>query len=126
IRVENPRKQKLDLLNVGATVWVGGNSQLDVQGFRSNASPVMKAYQYFWQNGRVIGRARAGTMGFDRRSGHNHWHFQQFAAYRLLNAGKSLVVRSHKQGFCIAPTDGVDLLLPHAAWNPPLFQFGGD
>jgi hypothetical protein len=86
----------------------------------------MKAYQYFWQGGRVIGRARAGTMGFEKGPGENHWHFQQFATYRLLNADKTLAVRSHKEGFCIAPTDGVNLLLRHAAWNPPLFQFGGD
>ncbi len=39
--------------------------RLDVEGFRSNGSPIMKAYQYFWKNGRVIGRTRAGTMGFD-------------------------------------------------------------
>jgi hypothetical protein len=99
-------------------VWVGGNSQLDVEGFRYNASPVMQAYQYFWRNGQIIGRARAGTMGFDRANGHNHWHFQQFAQYSLVNAARSVVVRSHKQGFCIAPSDEVDLLLPHAVWRP--------
>ena len=27
-------------------------------------------------------------------------------------------MRSHKQGFCIAPTDGIDLLLPNAVWRP--------
>src|SRR5258707_1215621 len=36
-----------DLLSFSATVWVGGNGQLDVQGFRANSSPVMPAYQYF-------------------------------------------------------------------------------
>jgi hypothetical protein len=107
-----------DHLNFGANVWIGGNSQLDVQGFRSNGSPVMQAYQYFWQDGQIIGRARAGTMGFDGKPGHTHWHFQQFARYRLLNADKSLAVRSHKVGFCIAPTDGINLLLPGAVWQP--------
>ena len=34
-------------------------------------------------------------------------------------------MRSHKQGFCIAPTDAVGLLLPHADWAPPLFFGGG-
>jgi hypothetical protein len=106
---------KLDLLNFGATVWIGGTSPLDVEGFRSHGSPVMQAYQYFWQNGHVIGRARVGTMGF---AGYNHWHFQQFARYQLLNASRAVAVRSHKEGFCIAPTDGVDLLLPHAVWQP--------
>jgi hypothetical protein len=106
---------KLDLLNFGATVWIGGTSPLDVEGFRSNGSPTMQAYQYFWQNGHVIGRMRVGTMGF---AGYNHWHFQQFARYQLLNASRAVAVRSHKEGFCIAPTDAVDLLLPHAVWQP--------
>jgi len=109
---------RLDLLNFGATVWIGGTSPLDVEGFRSHGSPVMQAYQYFWRNGHVIGRMRAGTMGFDSAKGHNHWHFEQFAEYRLLKSTKSVAVRSHKVGFCIAPTDGVDLLLPHAVWQP--------
>jgi hypothetical protein len=116
---------KLDLLNFGATVWIGGTSPLDVEGFRSNGSPVMQAYQYFWQNGHVIGRMRAGTMGFDSAPGHNHWHFQQFAEYRLLNSTKGVAVRSHKVGFCIAPSDGVDLLLPHAVWQPTSIGFVG-
>jgi hypothetical protein len=103
-------------------VWIGGNAPLDVEGFRSDGSPVMPAYQYFWHNGRVVGRARVGTMGF---SGYNHWHFQQFANYRLLNAGRSLALRSHKEGFCIAPTDPVNLVLPHAAWQPEYTGLSG-
>jgi hypothetical protein len=113
-------------VNFGATVWVGGNGPLDVQGFRAGGSPVMSAYQYFWRDGKVVGRARAGTMGFDPQPGHNHWHFQQFAEYRLLNAAKTVAVRSNKVGFCIAPTDPVDLTLPHATWQPSFtgFSFG--
>lgn len=101
-------------LDFGATVWVGGNARLDVEGFRHNGALKMRAYQYFWHDGRIVGRARVGTMGFFKP--HNHWHFQQFAEYRLLNAGKSLAVRSQKVGFCIAPSDPVDLVLPHASW----------
>ena len=48
-------------------------------------------------------------MGFDSKKGHNHWHFEQFAQYRLLDSAKNLAVQSHKVGFCIAPTDPVDL-----------------
>src|SRR6516165_8854579 len=110
--------------DLGATVWIGGNGPLDVEGFRSNGSPTMKAYQYFWRNGHVIGRVRAGTMGFDSQKGHNHWHFEQFARYALLNSAKSLAVRSQKVGFCIAPSDPVNLLLPHAVWQPPSLGFG--
>jgi hypothetical protein len=114
-----------DLLSFSATVWVGGNGPLDVQGFRVKSSPVMSAYQYFWQNGQVIGRVQAGTMGFDSQPGHNHWHFEQFAAYKLLRPGGKLAVRSQKTGFCIAPTDPVNLLLPEAVWQPSFVGFSG-
>ena len=118
IFTSHPRHQTHDYLNFGATVWIGGHGPLDVEGFRSHGSPVMKAYQYFWRNGHVIGRARAGTMGFESGPGENHWHFEQFARYTLLNAAKSVAVTSHKEGFCIAPSDAVDLLLSHATWQP--------
>src|SRR5262249_7995512 len=119
IGVHHARKQDRDFLDFAATVWVGGHGPLDVEGFRSHASPVMKAYQYFWRGGRIIRPGPARTMGFDAKKGHNHWHFEQFARYALLDAARSLAVRSHKQGFCIAPTDAVNLLLPHAVWQPP-------
>jgi hypothetical protein len=114
-----------DLLNFSATVWIGGNGPLDVEAFRSGGSPIMPAYQYFYRNGKVIGRVRAGTMGFDSAKGHNHWHFQQFAEYRLLSAGKKVVVRSQKVGFCIAPSDAVDMLLPHSLWQPQFLGLAG-
>lgn len=111
----NKKQKAFSRLAFGATVWVGGNSKLDVEGFRHNGSPWMQAFQYFWHNGHVVGRARVGTMGF---SSYNRWHFQQFAQYRLLNASKDKVLRSQKVGFCIAPSDAVNLLLPHATWVP--------
>jgi Lysyl oxidase len=117
ISVQNKHSGR-SYLSFGATVWIGGHSRLDVEGFRSGGSPVMQAYQYFWRGGKVVGRAPAGTMGFDGKKGHHHWHFEQFAQYRLLGADKSVAVRSRKVGFCIAPTDAIDLLLPRAVWQP--------
>jgi hypothetical protein len=121
ITVQHQRKQghqpASDQLMFGATVWMSGHARLDVEGFRSHSSPVMKAYQYFWKNGHVIGRARAGTMSFQRGPDDNDWHFKQFAQYRLLNAAKTNVLRSHKEGFCIAPTDLVNAFLPGAPWQ---------
>jgi hypothetical protein len=127
IRIEHVKGKKTssDDVTFGATVWSGGSSRLDVEGFRSHGSPVMKAYQYYWKNGRIIGRSRAGTMGFTNKPGHDHWHFEQFAQYRLLSKNKKTVVRSQKAGFCIAPTDPVNLLLPHALWQPSFLGFGG-
>jgi Lysyl oxidase len=103
-----------DYLSFGTTEWVGGGSDLDVEGFRRNNSRVMDAYQYFFQDDQVVGRAPVGTMVFDDQHGHHHWHFAQFARYSLLAVKSALVVRSHKQSFCIAPTDPVDLVLPGA------------
>jgi hypothetical protein len=113
-----------DLLSFGATVWVG-HAPLDVEGFRSNGSPIMKAYQYFFEDGRIVGRVNVGTMGFYNISGLPHWRFEQFARYRLLNAAKNVAVQSHKVGFCISPTDAVDLLQPGAVWQPTNIGFTG-
>ena len=112
-----------DYLSFSTTEWVGGGSDLDVEGFRRKNANVMDAYQYFYRDGQVVGRAPVGTMEFDDRKGHHHWHFEQFARYRLLDAGQTAAVRSHKQSFCIAPTDGVDLLLPGATLRPASFGF---
>src|SRR5262249_4974339 len=72
ISVLNQKKSLDSYLDFGATVWIGGHSKLDVEGFRSNGSNLMRAYQYFWQHGRLVGRMRVGTMGF---SSYNSWHF---------------------------------------------------
>ena len=115
-------KSGLDLLDFEATVWIGGNGPLDVEGFRNPDSQVMEAYQYFWRDGRVIGRVRVGTMGF---ADYNHWHFEQFARYALLNSSMKLAVPSHKEAFCIGASDPVDLLARHAVWQPPVVGLAG-
>jgi hypothetical protein len=125
ISTSHVKKTSQDFLNFGATVWVGGSSPLDVEGFRKAGSPTMLAYQYYWHDGRIVGRTRAGTMGFDNKKGHHHWHFEQFARYVLLKANKKVAVRSEKVGFCIAPTDAVDMLSPHASWNPSSIGLSG-
>lgn len=125
ITISHETSPDTDMLHFGATIWVSGNGPLDIEGFRDNGSPTMPAYQYFWSNGHIVGRVPAGTMGFDSQPGHNHWHFQQFAEYQLLNADKRLVVRSAKVGFCITPTDPVDLLEGGAVWQPPSTGLSG-
>ncbi len=112
-----------DYLNFAATVWIGGHGPLDVEGFRSNGSGTMQAYQYFYRHGKLIGKAPVGKMGF---ANYNAWHFKQFAEYRLLNAHKKIVVRSRKVSFCIAPTDSVDMLLRHAVWQPSYTGISGN
>jgi hypothetical protein len=123
ISTMNEKKSGDSYLDFGATVWIGGHSKLDVEGFRSNGSNLMRAYQYFWRHGHVIGRMRVGTMGF---SGYNSWHFQQFAQYKLLNAKRKVVVVSRKIGFCIAPSDPINLLLHGATWVPSYTGIAGN
>lgn len=106
-------------VNFGATVWNGGTSPLLVDGFRRSGTDLMDAYQYFFDaNGKQVGSQQAGTMQWDDRVGHKHWHFTDFAQYNLLDAGQKLAVRSGKEAFCLANTDAVDYTLPNAKWRP--------
>jgi Lysyl oxidase len=107
-----------DFLSFAANVWVGGNGPLVVEGFRRQGEEVMDAYQYFWEDGQPVGRARVGSMEYDPRRGHEHWHFMQFAAYQLLAADRATVVKSSKEAFCLVPTDAIDLTLPAAELQP--------
>jgi hypothetical protein len=114
-----------DLLSFAATTFNAGPAPLVVEGFRRDGEDTMEAYQYFEDgDGNVVGRAPAGTMEFDTRHGHHHWHFEQFVRFSLLDGTSQAVVRSHKQSFCLAPTDPIDLTLPGAKWN--VFASDGD
>jgi len=121
--IQLDRFKQRDVLTFGATVWDAGPSSLIVEGYRQPNSDTMQAYEYFTRNGKVVGRAPVGTFEFDRRPGHEHWHFEQFARYRLLDAQQQNVVRSQKEGFCLAATDAIDLLRSDALWRPDSLGF---
>ena len=121
--IEVDRVGARDVLSFGATVWNAGPAPLIVEGYRTVGSDTMAAYEYFSSGGTVVGRAPVGTFEFDRRPGHEHWHFEQFARYRLLDDGGQQILRSKKEGFCLAPTDAVDLLVPGAVWRPGVLGF---
>jgi hypothetical protein len=106
-------------VDFGATVWNGGTSPLLVDGFRQTGTELMDAYQYFFDaKGKEVGSVPAGTMEWDAREGHRHWHFTDFAQYNLLAADQKLAVRSGKEAFCLANTDAVDYTIPNAKWRP--------
>jgi hypothetical protein len=106
-------------VNFGATVWNAGTSPLLVDGFRRTGTQLMDAYQYFFDaKGNQVGSVAAGTMQWDARVGHKHWHFTDFAQYNLLAADKKLSVRSGKEAFCLANTDPVDYTVTNAKWRP--------
>ena len=106
-------------VDFGATVWNAGTSPLLVDGFRRTGTELMDAYQYFFDTqGNQVGSVPAGTMQWDARTGHKHWHFTDFAQYNLLDATQKLAVRSGKEAFCLANTDPVDYTVPGAKWRP--------
>jgi hypothetical protein len=106
-------------VSFGATVWNGGTSPLLVDGFRQTGTELMDAYQYFFDaKGKEVGSVAAGTMEWDAREGHRHWHFTDFAQYNLLAADQKLAVRSGKEAFCLVNTDAVDYTIPNAKMRP--------
>ncbi|MEU4623989.1 lysyl oxidase family protein [Actinoplanes sp. NPDC023801] len=106
-------------VNFGATVWNAGSSPLVVDGFRRTGTDLMDAYQYFFDaKGKQVGSRPAGTMEWDDRDGHKHWHFTDFAQYNLLKADQKFAVRSGKEAFCLANTDAVDYTVKDAKWRP--------
>jgi hypothetical protein len=115
-----------DFLDFGATVWNAGPAPMVVEGFRRSGEETMDAYEYFMDaSGHVVGKASAGDMMWDRRKGHQHWHFMQFARYALLDETRTTTIVSRKEAFCLAPTDAIDLLTPGAVWNPGAIGLGG-
>ncbi|MDQ4145522.1 MAG: lysyl oxidase family protein [Actinomycetota bacterium] len=114
MRIENERSGK-SRLEFAATVWTGGPSPLVVEGFRRDGEDTMDAYQYFYDGDEAVGRAPVGTFEYDRRDGHFHWHFQQFARYQIRSVETGEVVRSSKQSFCVVPTTAIDLSLDNAS-----------
>lgn len=106
-------------LTFSATLWNAGPAPMVVTGLRPPGSEEMDAYQYFQDaRGNRTGYARTGSMEWDPRPGHEHWHFSDFAGYWLLDATRDRIVRSQKESFCLANTDAVDTLVPHTADDP--------
>ncbi|WP_256104691.1 lysyl oxidase family protein [Streptomyces sp. ODS05-4] len=108
-----------DYLAFSANVWNAGPAQLVVDGFRKPGKDKMDAFQYFYDaKGKQVGFTPTGTMEWDPRPGHVHWHFTDFASYRLLKADQKEAVRSGKEAFCLANTDAVDYTVKGANWHP--------
>ena len=106
-------------LRFSATVWNAGNSPLVVDGFRRAGEDEMDAYQYFFDgDGNQTGYQEVGHLHWDAKDSHQHWHFDDFARYSLLDKDMVEAVRSRKEAFCLANTDAVDLTVDDAEWRP--------
>jgi hypothetical protein len=108
-----------NFLQFSANVWNAGNSPLVVDGFRRADEDIMDAYQYFVDaDGNQVGYQQVGTMEWDAKETHQHWHFRDFARYQLLKEDRTAVARSRKEAFCLANTDAVDYTVFGADWQP--------
>ncbi|MFC4783668.1 lysyl oxidase family protein [Nocardioides sp. MAHUQ-72] len=110
--------RKGNALRFAATVWNAGTSPMVVDGYRGEDGDHMDAYQYFFDtDGNQTGYQQVGEMHWHAQN-HQHWHFEDFARYRLLNADKTRAVISGKRSFCLANTDAVDYTVEGADWMP--------
>jgi Lysyl oxidase len=109
-----------EYLAFNATEWNAGPGTLVVEGFRGVDEAEMDAYQYFHVDGQAVGRHQIGAMEFHPQ--HQHWHFQEFTEYALLDADSGEVAISGKRSWCLANTDAIDLAVPNANWD----AFAGD
>lgn len=127
--------QKGTAVRFGANVWNSGNGPLVIEGFEPDetgaramhdAEEHLDAYQYYFDgDGEITGHDLIGEFTF-HEGNHNHWHYEDFAAYTLLNEDMSEAVRSTKISFCLANTDAVDYTIPNADWRPENTDLSSD
>jgi hypothetical protein len=110
-------RRNKEFLAFNATEWNEGPGTFIIEGFRAPDEPTMDAYQYFLVDGAPVGRAQIGALEFHSGGGHNHWHFQEFTEYSLLDAQRQEVLKSGKQSWCLVNTDAIDLSVPNAFWQ---------
>jgi hypothetical protein len=113
-------RRERDILGFNATEWNEGPGTLVVEGFRGVDEDFMDAFQYFLVDGEPVGRTPVGRLEFHPK--HQHWHFEEFTRYTLLDSTKTQVLVSGKQSWCLANTDAIDLSVQNANWA----AFGGD
>ena len=103
-----------EYLGFNATEWNAGPGTMVVEGFRGPNEDAMDAFQYFLIDGEPIGRAPVGQLEYHSGGGHNHWHFEEFTQYSLLDPSLDRVMVSGKQSWCLVNTDAIDLTVPNA------------
>lgn len=107
-----------DTLQFAATVWNAGPGPLVVEGYRRSAALRMDAFQFFHRGEDDVAAVPVGRLDYDLRTGHDHWHFRDFARYSLVHADGRRAAISPKEAWCLAPTDQVDQLVPNADPRP--------
>jgi len=110
-RTAKVRGKRRDYIDFGALTYNAGPGRLEVEAFRESGT-TLDAFQVFFRDGVRQSRQARGTLIWHAAPGHNHFHFQSFARYRLLTMGGAVVRDSGKSSWCIVDTDLVDATLP--------------
>jgi len=99
-----------ELLRFDSLVWNNSAGRLVVRARRSSSSSkTMAAYQTITnQSGHPKKTVRIGKLVWSSKDGHNHWHYDGLAHYRILNSSGKTVADSGKIGFCFVNTTPVD------------------
>jgi len=109
------------LLGFTSMVDNRGPGLLRVRATRPGSSRAMPARQLLQVAGgwtRVV--EKAGELDFANAWPHYHWHFLGFDRYELRRVGSfDLLVRDHKEGFCLSDDYGAAQGVPH---GPPRFR----
>jgi hypothetical protein len=93
-----------------------GDGPFVVVGRRPPGSPTMQASQRVALSpGRYRVYPKVGLLHYQNVGNHHHWHFQPYERYELRTLDGTVVVRDHKQGFCLADHYGVARGIPHRA-----------
>jgi hypothetical protein len=96
-----------------------GDGPFVVVAHRPAGSPTMVASQRVTlSTGKVKTYPKVGILHYQNADNHHHWHFQPYERYELRTLDGELVVRDHKQGFCLADHYG---RAPGVAHGPPVF-----
>jgi hypothetical protein len=105
-----------------------GDGPFVVVGRRPAGSPTMVAAQRVTiAPGRYRTYPEVGQLHYQDVGNHHHWHFQPYERYELRTLDGTVVVRDHKQGFCLADHYGrapgiahaAPVFLGNCAWGDP-------
>lgn len=100
---------RADTLGFASLTYNVGPGRLEVEAFRE-AGATFTAYQVFLRDGKRIDRQRRGVVVW--HGAHEHFHFQSFARYDLVDDRGRVVRTSGKNSWCIADTTYVDDTIP--------------
>jgi hypothetical protein len=97
-----------------------GDGAFMVVGRRPAGSPTMLASQRVTVGPGVYrSYPEVGLLHYQNVGNHHHWHFQPYERYELRSLDGEVIVRDHKQGFCLADHYGE---APGIAHRPPVFR----